>query len=74
EDAGTASFVISYTGNTVQQGFNVNFNVTDNSAINPDDYTVANTDTFVNFPAGTVTGDTQSVTINIVDDMIIEDT
>ncbi|AZQ57488.1 T9SS type B sorting domain-containing protein [Maribacter sp. MJ134] len=74
EDAGTATFVISYTGNTVQNAFNVNFNVTDNSAIDPDDYTVANTDTFVTFPAGTATGDTQLVTINIVDDTIIENT
>ncbi|WP_396637125.1 Calx-beta domain-containing protein [Maribacter sp. R77961] len=72
EDAGTAEFVISYTGNTVPGAFNVNFNVTDNTAINPDDYTVANTDTFVTFPDGTVSGDTQLVTINIVDDMIIE--
>ena len=53
--------------------FNVNFNVTDGSAINPDDYTVANTDTFVSFPANTTTGATQVVTINIVDDAIIED-
>ncbi|MDT0541113.1 Calx-beta domain-containing protein, partial [Croceitalea sp. P059] len=74
EDAGTAEFVISYTGNTVQDAFNVNFNVTDNSAINPDDYTVANTDTFVTFPAGTATGSSLVVTINIVDDMLIEAT
>ncbi|WP_180272386.1 Calx-beta domain-containing protein, partial [Maribacter sp. 4U21] len=74
EDAGTAEFVISYTGNTVQDAFNVNFNVTDNTAINPDDYTVANTDAFVTFPAGTLSGDTQLVTINIVDDMLIEAT
>ncbi|MDT0622988.1 hypothetical protein, partial [Croceitalea vernalis] len=49
-------------------------NVTDNSAINPDDYTVANTDTFVTFPAGTATGSSLVVTINIVDDMLIEAT
>ena len=73
EDAGTAEFVISYTGNTVQDAFNVNFNVTDGSAIDPDDYNVFNTDTFVSFPANTTTGATQVVTINIVDDAIIED-
>ena len=56
EAAGTAQFVISYTGNTVQDAFNVNFNVSDNTAINPDDYTVANTNTFVTFPPGTTTG------------------
>jgi gliding motility-associated-like protein len=72
EDAGTAEFIISYTGNTVQNAFNVNFNVTDNTAIDPDDYSVANTDTFVSFPANTANGATQVVTINIVDDAIIE--
>ena len=74
ESAGTAQFVISYTGNTVQDAFNVNFSVSDNTAINPDDYSVANTDTFVTFPDGTATGDTQIVTINIVDDTLIEAT
>ena len=29
EDAGTAQFTISYTGNTVQDTFNVNFSVTE---------------------------------------------
>ena len=70
EAVGTAQFVISYTGNTVQDAFNVNFNVSDNTAINPDDYSVANTDTFVTFPDGTATGDTQIVTINIIDDTL----
>ena len=71
ESAGTAQFVISYTGNTVQDAFNVNFNVAENSALDPEDYTVANTDTFVTFPAGTATGATQIVTINIIDDTLI---
>ena len=53
--------------------FNVNFSVTDGSAIDPDDYSVFNTDTFVSFPANTATGTTQVVTINIVDDALIED-
>ena len=74
ESAGTAQFVISYTGNTVQDAFNVNFTITDNTAINPDDYSVVNTDTFVTFPAGTATGATQIVTINIIDDALIEAT
>ena len=73
EDAGTAQFVISYTGNTVQDAFNVNFTVTDGTAIDPDDYNVANTDTFVTFPGNTASGDTQIVTINIEDDLLIED-
>ena len=72
EDAGTADFVISYTGNTVQNAFDVAFNITDGSAIDPDDYTVATAGTFVTFPAGTVSGATQIVTVNIVDDILIE--
>ena len=74
EAAGTAQFVISYTGNDVQDAFNVNFTITDNTAINPDDYTVANTDTFVTFPAANTSGTTHSITINIVDDTLIEAT
>ncbi|MDT0622967.1 Calx-beta domain-containing protein, partial [Croceitalea vernalis] len=73
EAAGTATFIISYTGNTVQNSFTVDFAVTDDSAINPDDYDVATAGTTVTFPANTASGDTQSVTINIVDDAIIED-
>ena len=74
EDAGTAQFVISYTGDTVEEEFRVNFTVTDDSAIDPEDYTVVNTNTFVTFPAGMVTGNTQVVTINIVDDLLLEAT
>jgi gliding motility-associated-like protein len=46
--------------------------VADGSAINPDDYTVATAGTSVAFPANTVSGTTQVVTINIVDDAILE--
>ena len=73
EGAGTAQFVISYTGNPIVDAFNVNFSVTDGSAIDPDDYAVFNTDTFVSFPAGSATGATQIVTIEIQDDTLIED-
>ncbi|PIB29819.1 Calx-beta domain-containing protein [Maribacter sp. 4G9] len=72
EGVGTADFVITYTGPTVANSFTVDFVVTDGTAINPDDYTVATVGTLVTFPAGTANGDTQVVTINIVDDMIIE--
>ena len=72
EDAGTADFVISYTGNTVQNPFDISFSITDGSAIDPDDYSVITTGTFVTFPAGTVSGATQLVTISIVDDIIVE--
>ena len=74
EDAGTADFVISYTGPDVQDAFTVDFAVSDGSATDPDDYTVATTGTSVSFPAGTSDGDTQVVTINIVDDALLEAT
>ncbi|PIB22932.1 hypothetical protein BFP77_16575 [Maribacter sp. 4U21] len=73
ENAGTATFDVTLNAD-VQGGFNVDFDIADGSAVSPDDNTVANTDTFVTFPAGTATGDTQLVTINIVDDTIIENT
>ena len=41
EDVGTVDFVISYTGNTVQNPFDVDFTITDGTAISPEDYTVA---------------------------------
>jgi gliding motility-associated-like protein len=72
ESVGTADFVITYTGPTVASSFTVDFVVTDGTAIDPDDYTVATIGTSVTFPAGTMNGDTQVVTVNIVDDMIIE--
>ncbi len=74
EDAGTADFVISYTGPDVQDAFTVDFAVSDGSATDPDDYTVATTGTSVSFPAGTTDGDAQVVTINIVDDALLEAT
>ncbi|MFS4416283.1 Calx-beta domain-containing protein [Maribacter sp. 2307ULW6-5] len=72
EGAGTADFVITYTGPTVAGSFTVDFTVADGTAVDPDDYSVATAGTSVTFPDGTVSGDTQSVTINIVDDVILE--
>jgi hypothetical protein len=72
ESVGTADFVITYTGPTVADAFTVDFVVSDGTAIDPDDYSVATVGTSVTFPAGTVNGATQVVTINIVDDTIIE--
>ncbi|MFX0557342.1 Calx-beta domain-containing protein [Maribacter sp. CXY002] len=72
ESVGTADFVITYTGPTVAWAFTVDFSVTDGTAVNPGDYSVATLGTSVTFPAGTANGDTQVVTVNIVDDNIIE--
>ncbi|MDT0608594.1 gliding motility-associated C-terminal domain-containing protein, partial [Croceitalea rosinachiae] len=49
-----------------------NFNVTDNSAINPDDYTVAIMNGVLMFPANTANGDSQIITVNIIDDELSE--
>ena len=72
ETVGTADFVITYSGPTVQDAFTVDFTVSDGSATAPDDYTVATADTSVTFPAGTQDGDIQVVTVNIVNDDLIE--
>ncbi|MDT0622940.1 gliding motility-associated C-terminal domain-containing protein, partial [Croceitalea vernalis] len=47
-------------------------NVTDNSAINPDDYTVVSTTGVLFFPGGTVNGDSQTITVSIIDDELSE--
>ena len=72
EDVGTVDFVISYTGNTVQNPFDVDFTITDGTAISPEDYTVATAIGTVTFPANTNSGDTQTVTVTIIDDVLIE--
>ncbi|MFD0799218.1 beta strand repeat-containing protein, partial [Maribacter chungangensis] len=72
ESAGTADFVITYTGPTVAGSFTVDFTVADGTAVDPDDYSVATAGTSVTFPDGTVSGDTQNVTVNILDDVILE--
>ncbi|MFD0799219.1 Calx-beta domain-containing protein, partial [Maribacter chungangensis] len=56
----------------VAGSFTVDFAVADGTAVDPDDYSVATAGTSVTFPDGTVSGDTQSVTVNIVDDVILE--
>ena len=72
ESDGTANFVITYSGNEIQNAFNVNFLITEVTAITPEDYALVNTNTFVSFPANTQDGATQTVTLSIVDDVIIE--
>ena len=72
ENTGTADFIITYTGPTISETFSVDFNVTDGTATNPEDYSIATTGTSVNFPANTNSGDTQVVTINIVNDELLE--
>ncbi|WP_291962050.1 beta strand repeat-containing protein, partial [Maribacter sp.] len=70
--SGTADFVITYTGLTIQDEFTVDFTVTDGSAITPDDYTVVVASGSVTFPAGTANNDTQIVEVTIINDLILE--
>ncbi|WP_396637126.1 Calx-beta domain-containing protein [Maribacter sp. R77961] len=71
EDAGTATFDVSLNAD-VQGGFAVDFTVADGSAISPDDYTVSNASGTLNFIGNN--GEVQTVTVNIVDDALIEGT
>jgi len=69
EDVGTVSLNVTLNAN-VQDEFTVDFNSTNASAINPADYsTVSGTLTF-----GGTNSNTQSITVDIFDDIIIEDT
>jgi len=69
---GTTDFVITYTGPTVQDEFTVDFTITEDTAIEGDDYTVVVASGNVIFPAGTSTTATQEVQVTIINDNIIE--
>ena len=69
EDEGTISINVVLNAN-VQDEFTVDFNSTDATANNPMDYTaIGGTLTF-----GGTNSNTQSITVDIIDDIIIEDT
>ena len=69
ENAGTMTFTVTLTGNT-QDALTVNYATANNTAIAGADYT-AKTGT-VTFPAGSVSGATQSIVIDITDDNVTE--
>ncbi|WP_157486590.1 Calx-beta domain-containing protein [Maribacter forsetii] len=77
ESAGSTSFIITYNGNDVQDAFTVDYDITDGTAVSGKDY-----DTTLptlpsgqlTFPAGTSTGDTQTVYVDIIEDSFIEAT
>ena len=72
ESFGTADFVLTYTGSTVQDAFTVDFVVVDGTAISPEDYTIIAPSGNASFPANTTSGTTQVVTVTIIDDNLIE--
>ena len=72
ESVGTVDFVITYTGPTVADAFTVDFTIADGTAISPDDYSVVSAIGNLSFPANTVSGTTQVVTVTIIEDVIFE--
>jgi hypothetical protein len=70
ESAGTATFTVTLTGN-VQEPFTVSYSTTDGSATAPGDYTAATTG-IVSFPAGSVSGTTQTFLVTINNDNLVE--
>ena len=82
EDVGTVDFIISYTGNTIQNQFDVAFTITDGTALAPLDYIVTaingnpvtQSNGTLTFPVGTANGDAQTVTVTIVNDVVVEPT
>jgi gliding motility-associated-like protein len=67
----TTNFLLTYTGPDVQDSFTVDYIITDVSTTAGSDYNV-NLSGQVVFPAGTKDGDTQSITLAITDDNVIE--
>ena len=72
EDAGTVSLDVSLNA-TVQDEFTVEFHTTDGSAVAPGDYTAVPEDTQT-LTFGGANPNTQTITIPIIDDIIIEST
>ncbi len=69
EDAGTADFTVTLNAN-VQGGFNVDYAITDGSAIAGDDYTVAAATGNIAFTGNA--GEQINVSVTILDDALIE--
>ncbi len=71
EDAGTAQFTVSLNAN-VQGGFSVDYDITEGTATEGDDYSVAAATGSIAFTGNA--GEQHSITVNITDDALIEDT
>ncbi|MFA5974317.1 MAG: Calx-beta domain-containing protein, partial [Lentimicrobiaceae bacterium] len=69
ENAGNATFTVTLTGN-IQDALTVDYASADGTAMQPGDYTTsAGT---VTFPAGSVSGATQTITVPIINDLVSE--
>ncbi|WP_405207916.1 beta strand repeat-containing protein [Aquimarina sp. LLG6339-5] len=70
ETAGSATFTVTLTRD-VPGGFSVEYNTTNNTAVSPNDYTATGSpNPIINFTGNN--GETQSITIPIIDDTDIE--
>nr|WP_316829064.1 Calx-beta domain-containing protein [Pedobacter miscanthi] len=69
ESAGNMSFTVTLTGN-IQDALSVNYATSDNTAIAGSDYTAKTG--VVTFPAGSVSGATQTILIPVTDDNVTE--
>ena len=71
EDAGIAVFTVTLTGN-IQDALTVDFATSDITALAGSDYTATNGT--LTFPAGSISGATQSISVTILNDAIAEPT
>ncbi|TCC81698.1 Calx-beta domain-containing protein, partial [Pedobacter hiemivivus] len=69
ESAGTATFMVTLSGG-VQDAVTVNYNTSNGSAVQPNDY--ATTTGTITFPAGSVSGTISSFTVPILNDQFRE--
>ncbi|PHN92995.1 hypothetical protein CSC80_12805 [Maribacter sp. 6B07] len=74
ESAGSTNFIITYNGNTVQDSFTVDYNITDGTASDGKDYTTTLASGQLTFPAGTSNNYQQSIEVTILEDAFIEAT
>ena len=72
EGDGFAGFQITYTGPTINEAFTVDFEVTDGSASIPSDYSIPSATGSVAFPANTISGASQIVRVDIIENSIAE--
>ena len=71
EGAGTSSFVVTYNGAQTQNGFTVDYTISDGTAVSGSDYNaIANGQ--LSFPSNTSDGDQQSISVSILEDVMIE--
>ncbi|MDF4223485.1 Calx-beta domain-containing protein, partial [Maribacter sp. M208] len=77
ENAGTTTFTVTYEGADVQDEFTVDYAITDGTASEGKDYTTTPSTLLsgqLTFSANTTNGNSQSITVDILEDSFIEAT